>query len=285
MICKTREHLQDLIQNFKKNGSTIGFVPTMGALHKGHLALVEEASKHADICVVSIFVNPKQFNDKNDFDNYPIQLESDLAMLKSQHCDVVFVPSVDEVYAKQEKVASKNYDLAGLDRLFEGQYRPGHFTGVVDVVSILFDLVSPDYAFFGEKDFQQLAIIKHFVSKNQLPIEIISCPTIRETSGLAMSSRNERLTTEQRTEAARIYSILNECNKLSNTQSVEDLKNWVLNQFSNEKHLKIEYFGIVNSLTLQPISFWDEASDIRALIAVHCGSVRLIDNIEMRTFH
>ncbi|HEY4799739.1 MAG TPA: pantoate--beta-alanine ligase, partial [Bacteroidia bacterium] len=285
---------KDFLSTIKKKGQTIGFVPTMGALHRGHISLLERAKRENNIAVSSIFVNPLQFNDKKDLEKYPRTLESDIEKLKSAHCDVLFAPTTEEMYPsapikREEEDDKTGIDLGMLDKVMEGMHRPGHFNGVCVVVKKLFEIVQPDKAYFGEKDFQQLAIIKNMVKKLNMPVEIVSCPTVREADGLAMSSRNTFLTGDERKNSANIYKTLMEAKAkvlISNDSSVADkdltvsaLKNWVEDKINENPFLQLEYFELVNSDSLMPIDSWEDAKNIRACIAVKVGSVRLIDNI------
>jgi pantoate--beta-alanine ligase len=263
------------------NVSKIGFVPTMGALHAGHVSLVERCCKECDFSVVSIFVNPTQFNNKTDLANYPRTIESDLSMLSSTGCDVVFVPSVSEIYPDNDNDNDNdNYDFGLLDKVMEGVHRPGHFNGVAQVVGRLFDIVCPDFAYFGEKDFQQLAIVRRLVEICGYAISIVGCPTIRQSDGLAMSSRNALLSDESRTKAAVISRILFDCKRLIHTTSIENLKFWVFKEIDTFPNMKIEYFDVVDRINLQSASVY-RADSLQACIAVVVDSIRLIDNVEL----
>ncbi len=257
-------------------GSTIGFVPTMGALHKGHLSLIDCSLKQNDVTVVSIFVNPTQFNDKSDFKNYPRTLEADLKILRTINCDIVFTPAESEMYDKPD---SFEYDFGHLDKVLEGKYRPGHFTGVARIVTRLFEVVTPHKAYFGLKDFQQLIIIKKLTEDLKLPVRIISCPTVREKDGLAMSSRNSLLSAEQRKHAPLIYHTLCQAEKNSKKYTVGHVKKTVVNTLNKDPHLSVEYFEIVDNINLNPVKSWEELSVKVGCIAVKAGDVRLIDNI------
>lgn len=274
-IAETKKHLNFL----KKQGKSIGFVPTMGALHPGHLSLLERAKKENELAVASIFVNPLQFNDKKDLEKYPRTLAKDLKMLEKAGCDMVFTPSVEEIYPKTEErtLEAQKFDPGDLDKVMEGSHRPGHFQGVCIVVKKLFDIIEPTRAYFGEKDFQQLAIIKHMVKTLKLPVEIVPCPTVREADGLAMSSRNALLTPEQRKAAPAIYKTLTGAKFTEGT--VGQIKKWVASEINKNPHLELEYFEIVNAETLAPVHSIKDAPVLRACIAVKAGSVRLIDNI------
>ena len=276
LVVKEISDLKSQIQAIKNEGKKVGFVPTMGALHSGHLSLVEEAKKLTDYVVVSIFVNPTQFNDPSDLKKYPRTLEKDVKMLESTDCQLIFAPEVETMYPETD---TRQFNFGKLETVMEGQYRDGHFNGVAQVVSKLFNMVEPDKAFFGLKDFQQLVIIKSMVKQLTLPIEIIPCPIIREENGLAMSSRNERLTTEQRSNAAHIYETLKEARNKAAGMSVKELRNWVVEQINTNAYLETEYFEIVDDEKLNPINQWTEPVNKVGCIAVFCGKVRLIDNL------
>ena len=248
----------------------------MGALHKGHASLVEKANVENDVVVVSIFVNPTQFNDPSDLDHYPRTLEQDLALLRQLEADLVFVPSVKEMYPETDR---QTFDLGGLDKVMEGKHREGHFNGVAQIVSKLFLLIRPNRAYFGQKDFQQLVIIRRLVEILGLDISIVSCPIIREKDGLAMSSRNIRLSKEERKLAPFIYNTLVKARALKDTLSPAQLKEWVTLQFKKEATMILEYIEIVEDKGLMPIDEWDEKVNKVACLAVHLGDVRLIDNL------
>ncbi len=271
--------LRNCLSAARKNNQTIGFVPTMGALHKGHLSLISRCRKENDICVVSIFVNPTQFNNKQDLAIYPRNLEKDTALVESVGCNIVFAPSVEEMYSENELNDIFSFDFAGLDQVMEGKFRPGHFNGVVQVVSKLFNILEPDNAYFGEKDFQQVAIIRHMVKILHLPIHIISCPIVREESGLAMSSRNELLTTDERNIATNISRVLKESTTFAEQKTPDELTQWVIDSINACAGLTIEYFEIVDGYSLQKVSDWTESQYIVGCVTVFCGKVRLIDNI------
>jgi pantoate--beta-alanine ligase len=276
-ILKTISSIKNTIESLKDRGKTVGFVPTMGALHKGHLSLVNYAKTDNDYLVVSIFVNPTQFNDKNDLKNYPRTFESDAEKLKNAGVDFIFAPSEQEMYPKPD---TRVFDFGLLEKVMEGTHRPGHFSGVAQIVSKLFDAVMPHKAYFGEKDFQQLAIIKELVKKQNYNIEIIPCPIVRESDGLAMSSRNVLLSKVQRINAALISKTLYESKKLAKNLSVGDLKKWVCKTINENPELEVEYFEIVDDTYLQPIKAWEEMNKKVGCIAVRVGKVRLIDNIK-----
>lgn len=275
-VFSTIASLQAAIAKEKEKGKQIGLVPTMGALHKGHLSLVQHCVAENDITVVSIFVNPTQFNDPNDLLKYPRTLEKDIDLLSKAHCDMVFAPSEAEMYPQPD---TRQFDFDGLDQVMEGAFRPGHFQGVAQVVTKLFDIVKPDRAYFGEKDFQQLTIIRHLVKQYQIPVQIVGCPIVREADGLAFSSRNERLTHSQRSNASIIAQTLFESRKFISDWTVADVKNWVIETINGVDEMRVEYFEIVDGSTLRPIHSWDECDCIVGCIAVFCGDVRLIDNL------
>jgi len=269
--------MREAVALLRSQGKTIGFVPTMGALHEGHLSLVKKCIADNDICIVSIFVNPTQFNNKEDLIKYPRNLEADSRFLETVGVDIVFAPSEEEIYPEPD---TRQFDFGQIDKVMEGAHRPGHFNGVAQVVSRLFDIVKPDRAYFGEKDFQQLAIIRAMVKQLDLPVQIVSMPIVREASGLAMSSRNERLTAEQRKAAANISRVLFDSRKnMYLTQNVPQAIENVVTELDSFNDLKVEYFEIVDGGTLQPIPEWDESDYVVGCIAVFCGDVRLIDNI------
>ncbi len=279
-LIKTKAKLQKLIYEFKNEGKTIGLVPTMGALHNGHLQLVKRCVKENDVCIVSIFVNPTQFNDKNDLAKYPRTLEADAKLLEANNCFAIFAPEVDEIYNNNELISTFEFDFNGLDKVMEGKFRPGHFNGVVQIVGKLFELSTPDKAYFGEKDFQQLAIIRHLVKVKKYPIEIVGCPIVREESGLALSSRNTLLSIDERQTATNIYKTLKESVDLQKT--VIETINWVVEKLNSIDGLRVEYFEIVNGNTLQSVKDWNDANYIVGCITVFCGAVRLIDNIQYK---
>ena len=270
--------VQQKIESLKK-GTTVGFVPTMGALHKGHLSLIQQAKKENDLVVVSIFVNPTQFDKTEDLINYPKTIDTDLQLLKSVFCDVVFTPSANEVYANNVQSTSFNFD--GLEHQMEGKFRNGHFDGVGTIVKRLFEIVTPTKAYFGEKDFQQLQIIRKMVEKNQLPVEIIGCPIYREKDGLAMSSRNERLTKKHRAVSPFIYKTLKQAKIEFGTKNALEVISWVENEFKKQPLLELEYFEIADEDDLQTIKNKSEKQKHRAFIAVFAGEIRLIDNISL----
>jgi pantoate--beta-alanine ligase len=251
----------------------------MGALHEGHLSLIKQANLENDVVVVSIFVNPTQFDKKEDLVNYPKTLENDLSILKSGNCDIVFTPKPEEIYGTN--VISENFDFDGLEFQMEGKFRTGHFNGVGTIVKRLFEIITPTNAYFGEKDFQQLQIIKKLVDKNKLPVNIIACEIFREPDGLAMSSRNVRLTKKHRLAAPFIYKTLLTAKELFGTKNAVYVINWVENEFKNHPLLKLEYFEIANEKTLKPVKEVILGQKQRAFIAVFAGEIRLIDNIRL----
>lgn len=266
------------LQNYLNQHSdkNIGFVPTMGALHDAHLTLIEAANNQCDITVCSIFVNPKQFNKQGDLDNYPRDIDRDITSLESVNCDVLFYPSVEEMYPSEN---NKVFDFGDLTKLMEGEFRPGHFNGVALVIERFFEIINPTYAYFGEKDFQQLAVINALVKKINSPVKVVGCSTIREESGLAMSSRNERLTKEEKAAAADIFKALTNISNLSKNKSIEEVKNQYIATINSNPYLTTEYIEIADANTLQPIKDWSESSQVRAFTAVNIRDVRLIDNI------
>ena len=257
---------------------SIGFVPTMGALHEGHLALMRRAKKENDLLVVSVFVNPVQFNNAGDLKKYPRAPEEDTKKLKSVHCDVLFAPDVKEMYPEE---VTAQYDFGGLDKVMEGAFRPGHFNGVAVVVKKLFDIIRPHRAYFGEKDFQQLAIIKKLVEMEKIQVEIVPCPIVREPDGLAMSSRNRLLNSEERKIAPFIYKTLQEAKRRRSYICINPLRQMIINIFEGNEHFKLEYFDIVDDKTLRPVDAWNDKVGTVACVAVWLGSVRLIDNIRI----
>ncbi len=277
IIYETIKDTRNFALKARESGKTIGFVPTMGALHEGHLSLVKQAKAENDVVIVSIFVNPIQFNNPDDLKKYPRTLEKDLTLLTSVGCDLVFVPSADEMYP--EKV-EKTYNFGQLDKVMEGAFRPGHFNGVAVVVHRLFDITLPHKAYFGEKDYQQLQIIKALVEQEQLDVKIIPCPISREADGLARSSRNERLTPQMRREVPYIHLVLEEARSLSLAHTAEQIIAFVTMKFNNHPLLKLEYFSIADGKTLQPVSGRIKPGDL-GLIAVFAGDIRLIDNIKL----
>lgn len=271
-----RSDVQRCLEAYRTATETIGFVPTMGALHEGHLSLIRAAKKRTDKVVVSIFVNPLQFNNPADFNKYPVQIEQDAQLLQAAGCDLLFTPSVEVMYPHE---VTKSYDFGMLETTMEGQFRPGHFNGVAVVVKALFDIIQPDVAFFGEKDFQQLSIIRQLVKQENIPVEIVGCPTIREVNGLALSSRNLRLSGEQRKAAACIYNTLKYAAENIKLVPVDALTEQCAEMINKVPGLKVEYFVIADESSLQPLQ--NAKPGARAFTAVYAGEVRLIDNMAL----
>ena len=280
-IIATKLELMNQMAACVRQGKTIGFVPTMGALHAGHASLVKQACAENAVCVVSVFVNPTQFNNKEDLLKYPRNINKDAELLADLGVDFVFAPTPEEMYSQEEMQQEFAFDFAGLDQVMEGKMRPGHFNGVVQVVSRLFDLVQPTRAYFGEKDFQQLAIIHHMVERSSLSerytgLKIVDCPIVREASGLAMSSRNERLSGEEKQTAVTISQTLFASLQWAKIASVKEVQQQVIDTINAVDGLEVEYYEIVDKHTLQPTDNWDNAV---GCVTVYCGPVRLIDNI------
>ena len=278
-IVHTVRDLQASLSALRAQGKTVGLVPTMGALHDGHASLVKRSVAENDATVVSVFVNPTQFNDKTDLEKYPRTLEADCRLLDECGATIAFAPSVEEVYPEPD---TRRFSYAPLDTVMEGKYRPGHFNGVCQVVSKLFDMVKPDRAYFGEKDFQQLAIIREMVRQMNFPLQIVGCPIVREADGLALSSRNKRLTPEQRTEALQISQTLFASVEYAKSHTVAETKQFVEDRIAAAPGLRLEYFSLVDGNTLQDVSAWDDSTYIVGCITVFCGEVRLIDNIKYK---
>ena len=258
-------------------GKTIGFVPTMGALHEGHLNLVSRAARENDLSSCSIFVNPIQFNNPEDLAKYPRTLDNDLILLEKAGCELVFVPSAEEMYPEP---VTKKFDFGPLERVMEGAHRPGHFNGVAIVVERLFNIIGPDRAYFGEKDFQQLRIIQSLVKMEGIPVEIVPCPIVRESDGLAMSSRNRRLSPDERRVAPWIYKTLLFAREHAGKILVPELKK-ICTAMLEDKSFRVDYFEIAEPLGLQPIATWQETTAAMAFVAAFLGSVRLIDNMNL----
>ena len=281
-IITTKKELQRQVEACKSQGKTIGLVPTMGALHAGHASLVRRAVSENDVCFVSVFVNPTQFNNKEDLALYPRDLQRDADLLNTIGAQYVFAPTPEEMYTAEEMNETFHFDFGGLDKVMEGKMRPGHFNGVVQVVSRLFYLVQPDRAYFGEKDFQQLAIIRFMVERSALAgtfgtLQIVGCPIVREESGLALSSRNERLTDAEKQTALAISRTLFESREWAKTQSVKEVEKRVVDTINAVEGLEVEYYEIVDKTTLQPTDTFHNAI---GCVTVYCGKVRLIDNIQ-----
>jgi len=277
-IVKLIAETQSIISEYKANGKRVGLVPTMGALHQGHLSLVAQSKKENDITVVSIFVNPTQFNNPNDLKSYPRILDKDLELLSEYEPDLIFIPEVEEVYPEPD---TRIFDFGDIEKVMEGKNRPGHFNGVAQVVSKLFSYISPNNAYFGQKDFQQVAVIKQMTKDLELDINIVSCPIIREVDGLAMSSRNMLLSELERKNASKISETLIKACNLVPDFGVSLLKEWVVTEINSNAYLEVEYFEIVDDTSLQSIEKWDDSDNRIACITVQVGKVRLIDNISL----
>ncbi len=276
-IIRTVELLRQKIGEEKQLGHSVGLVPTMGALHAGHVSLIDRARKENDIVVVSVFVNPTQFNNPEDLRTYPRTEEADCDKLQRAGVDFAFIPSVEEVYPEPD---TRVFDLGPVADVMEGAMRPGHFNGVAQIVSKLFAMVQPHRAYFGEKDFQQIAVIRRMVQLEGFDLEIIDCPIMREEDGLAMSSRNVRLTLSQRQIAPAIHKSLAASLEYAQTHSIAETKQHVIDEINAQPEMEVEYYEIVDSLTMQPIDNWDDSSCPVGCITVYCGEVRLIDNIK-----
>jgi pantoate--beta-alanine ligase len=276
-----KSELKQALVPYVSNGKSIGLVPTMGALHQGHLSLVERCRAENDVVVVSIFVNPTQFNNQEDLSNYPRNLSADLTILQAIHSEslVVYAPSYEDLY--EQGLQTRQFDFGGLELEMEGKFRPGHFDGVGTIVGKLFEIVRPARAYFGEKDYQQLLIIKELVRQLEIPTQIIPCPIYREEDGLAMSSRNERLNASERRAAPLIYKVLQSVKSKFGTENVLEVMKWVEFQFAEEPLLNLEYFTIADAETLKPIVNINKNRTYRAFIAAFAGNVRLIDNIAL----
>ncbi|MEX6626902.1 pantoate--beta-alanine ligase [Tenacibaculum salmonis] len=279
-VYKTKSELKAFLSPLKKENKSIGFVPTMGALHHGHLSLIKKSKKKNDITVVSIFVNPTQFDNKEDLIKYPKTIEEDIKLLESVQCDVLFFPSVEEIYS--EVIDAKKFNFDGLEHQMEGKFRDGHFDGVGTIVKKLFEIVNPNKAYFGKKDFQQFQIIKKMVEKHHLPVKIKGCDIYREDDGLAMSSRNTRLTKEYRKSAPDIYKILKKAKKKFGTKSAGEVTKWIQKKFKKHPLLVLEYFTIADEKTLKTVKNKETNCECRAFIAVFAGDIRLIDNIRLK---
>lgn len=278
-VISTIAELRKVLDEHRTAGKTIGLVPTMGALHNGHASLVERSVADNDITVVSIFVNPTQFNDKNDLRNYPRDLKADCALLDKVGADIAFAPEVEEMYPEPD---TRVFSFAPLDEVMEGPFRPGHFNGVALIVSKLFYAVEPHRAYFGEKDFQQLAIIREMVRQLSLSLEIVGCPIVREQDGLAMSSRNMLLTAEERERAVKISQTLFKSLEIAGNNSLAYTKAYVEDAMNSTEGFRLDYYQIVDGNTLQPIENWEDSSYIVGCIALFCGNIRLIDNIKYK---
>ena len=279
MVFRSIVDLQNELFAYHKEGKKIGLVPTMGALHQGHASLVKRSVEDNDITVVSVFVNPTQFNDKNDLKNYPRTLEADCALLEEYKADMVFAPSVEEMYPTEDK---RVFEFPPVTTVMEGAHRMGHFNGVCQVVSRLFYIVRPTNAYFGEKDWQQIAVIKAMVRYLQFPVNIVECPIVRDKSGLALSSRNQLLSEQERKLATNIFKYLDESRALAKEQTVEQVHDYVVDSINAIEGLNVEYFEIVDGNTLLSVSSWDDSDYVVGCITVYCGAVpvRLIDHIK-----
>lgn len=272
------------VSDLRKELSTVdrkgvGFVPTMGALHAGHRSLVERARRECATVVVSVFVNPTQFNDKNDLKNYPRTPEADMALLEAAGADYVLMPSVEEIYPEPD---GRVFDFGQIDKVMEGATRPGHFNGVAQVVSRLFAIVEPAKAYFGEKDFQQIAVIKAMVKQLSLGVEIVECPIVRGDDGLALSSRNTLLDAEHRKATPRIYAVISQCAARAAEMTPTELTDWVTREVESDGLLKVIYFQAVDALSMQQVEAWSDSDRIQGCIAVQAGEIRLIDNIRIK---
>lgn len=275
-VVNSIKELRENLSQERLEKRSIGLVPTMGALHAGHISLVERCVRENDVCVVSVFVNPTQFNDKHDLETYPRTLEADCALLEAAGCHYVFAPSVEEMYPEPD---TRVFNLGRVAEVMEGAMRPGHFNGVAQVVSKLFYIVEPDNAYFGEKDFQQIAVIKELVRQLAIPVQIVECPIVREADGLALSSRNLLLTAEHRAAAPMIHAAMQAEAETAGTKSVEETERDVIARVEKSPLLKVIYFQLVDEDTLQPVKDWKSAAHVRGCIAVQAGEIRLIDNL------
>lgn len=280
-LIKKIVELQNELFNFRKKGFSVGFVPTMGALHQGHGSLIHRCAEQNDVTIVSVFLNPTQFNDSGDLARYPRTLEADCLLAEQQGADIVFAPSVEEIYPTPD---TRQFDFPPITTVMEGAKRPGHFNGVCQVVSRLFYIVRPDKAYFGEKDWQQIAVVKRLVRYIGMDIQIIECPIIREADGLAMSSRNALLKPEERAIAPQIYRALQDSLHFAGAHTLQDTHNEVIQRINSTKGLDVEYFEIVDGNTLLPIDSWTDSDYIVGCITVNCGNtpIRLIDHIKYK---
>ena len=276
-VVNSIKELRENLSQERLEKRSIGLVPTMGALHAGHISLVERCVRENDVCVVSVFVNPTQFNDKHDLETYPRTLEADCALLEAAGCHYVFAPSVEEMYPEPD---TRVFNLGRVAEVMEGAMRPGHFNGVAQVVSKLFYILEPDNAYFGEKDFQQIAVIRAMVKQLNIPVKINACPIKREADGLALSSRNTRLTPELRQKAPLIARTLKESTTFAPGKSVQEVIDFVVNTINADPDMRVEYYEIVDGNTLEAIKDWSETDYPVGCITVFCGEVRLIDNIK-----
>lgn len=278
-VIHTIKDLQAELSVLKAQGKKVGLVPTMGALHAGHASLVKRSVNENEVTVVSVFVNPTQFNDKNDLVKYPRTLDADCKLLEACGATYAFAPSAEEMYPEPD---TRQFSYAPLDTVMEGAFRPGHFNGVCQIVSKLFEAVKPHRAYFGEKDFQQLAIIREMVRQMQFDLEIVGCPIVREEDGLALSSRNARLSAEERENALKISQTLFKSRTFAATHTVSETLKFVEDAIAAVPGLRLEYFEIVDGNTLQKVDNWNQTSYVVGCITVFCGDVRLIDNIKYK---
>ena len=278
-IVNSIQELKRYLAEERQHNKQIGFVPTMGALHNGHLSLVKRCVEENDVCVVSVFVNPTQFNDKNDLATYPRTLDKDCTLLEPAGCDYVFAPTEAEMYPEPD---TRTFDFGTVSAVMEGARRPGHFNGVAQIVSKLFYAVEPDNAYFGEKDFQQIAVIRAMVKQLNIPVKINACPILREDDGLALSSRNVRLTPEQRQKAPLIARTLKESTNFAAGKSVQEVIDYVVNTINADPVMRVEYYEIVDGNTMESIKNWSDTDYAVGCITVYCGEVRLIDNIKYK---
>ncbi|MBM3403795.1 MAG: pantoate--beta-alanine ligase [Bacteroidetes bacterium] len=278
LVIRSIDKVTEFLTGIRRTGATIGFVPTMGALHEGHLSIIRQAREETDFVAVSIFVNPVQFNNKKDLEKYPRNLDLDLALLTLTRCDLVFIPDEQEMYP-DNKHLKEQLDFDGLDQVLEGKYRPGHFFGVVAVLRKLFSIIQPTHAYFGQKDYQQFLVVKRLIQAEAFSIQLVMHPIIRETDGLAMSSRNALLTPEMRQKAPMIYQILQILRDKAGNTEVKEMKMWVRKCFIGLPRIKLEYVAIVDAETLKPIRNWSDSKRPMVCIAAYFGKVRLIDNV------
>lgn len=281
-VCRSKKELSHILGKMRNEGQHLGLVPTMGALHRGHTSLLDKAVEENPLAVVSIFVNPTQFNDPSDLRAYPRTPENDLELAETHGAHVVFMPEVQDMYppGADQHADDHPFEFEGLDQVMEGEHRPGHFMGVAQIVSKLFEVVKPTRAYFGEKDFQQLAIVRQMVRQRDMGVDIRSCPIIRESDGLAMSSRNIRLDEQARAQAPKIFATLVEARKMQATHSPLEIREWVHAQFVAEPGFDLEYFDIVFQKNLKPVSDWAQEGAKIACIAVYLSGIRLIDNLK-----
>lgn len=276
-IFNSKQAVRTYLDELRSKSKSIGFVPTMGALHDGHLSLIEQARKKADIIVCSIFVNPTQFNDKKDLENYPRPVEEDIKKLEQAECDILFLPDVNEMYSSSE---NWSIELDNLDKILEGKIRPGHYQGVTQIVNKLFNIIKPDFAFFGQKDYQQFMVISYMVKKLRIKVDLILCPIIRDKDGLAMSSRNIYLSANDRKNALALFKALSKCRELFKTKSINQLKAEIISYLKSAPGIEMEYFEIYNAKSFQ-IAKSKRTGSIIALVAAKVGPIRIIDNMFM----